>query len=147
MKIILMDDVPALGRRGEVREVADGYARNYLVPKKLAIQATPSNLKGVEQIREGQERQAQKAKREAELLASRTQAIALTFPRQAGEEGRLFGSVTAQDIVRGLATEGIRVEKRQVHLGEPLKTLGEHRVPIRLHAEITGEVRIHIVPK
>lgn len=147
MKIILMDDVPALGRRGEVREVADGYARNYLVPKKLAIQATPSNLKGVERIREGQERAAQKAKREAELLASRTAAITLTFPRQAGEEGRLFGSVTGQDIVKGLAAEGIRVEKRQVHLGEPLKTLGEHRVPIRLHAEITTEVRIHIVPK
>jgi len=147
MKIILMDDVPALGRRGEVREVATGYARNYLVPKKLAIQATSAALRDVEQIRQGQERAAQKAKREAEGLASRIREVALTVPRQAGEEGKLFGSVTAQDIVKGLAAERIRVEKRQIHLGEPLKTLGEHLVPIRLHAEVTAEVRVQIVPK
>jgi large subunit ribosomal protein L9 len=147
VKIILMDDVPALGRRGEVREVADGYARNYLVPKKLAIQATPVALRDVERIRQGQERAAQKAKREAEGLASRIREVALTVPRQAGEDGKLFGSVTAQDIVKGLAAERIRVEKRQIHLGEPLKTLGEHLVPIRLPAEVTAEVRVQIVPK
>lgn len=147
MKVILMDDIPTLGRQGEVREVADGHARNYLVPKRLAIEATPSNLRDLEQIRERQERVLQKARREAEATASRIRNVTLTIPRQAGEEGKLFGSVTSQDIVKRLASEGIRVEKRQIHLEEPLKILGEHIVPIRLHHETTAEVRVHIVPK
>ena len=147
MKVILMNDVPTLGRRGEVREVADGYARNHLVPKKLAIEATASNLRDLEHIRERQDRAIQKAKKDAEASASRIRDVTVTIPRQAGEEGKLFGSVTSQDIVKGLLAEGIRLEKRQIHLDEPLKTLGEHAVPIRLHQEVTAEVRVHIVPK
>jgi len=147
MKVILIEDVPQLGRRGEVQEVAAGYARNYLVPKKLAVHASPENLRDLDRIRGRQERLVERARREAETLASRISAIALTFARQAGEEGKLFGSVTPSDIIKALAAEGIRIEKRQIHLEEPLKALGDHAVPMRLHPEVSTEVRVQIVPK
>jgi large subunit ribosomal protein L9 len=117
MKIILLDDVAAVGRRGDVRDVSDGYARNFLIPKKLALSASAGNLKNLEHIKK----------------------------RQASEEGKLFGSVTSQDIVDFLDKHGVKIERRRVHLDEPIKTLGEASVPIRVHADITAQLKVSVV--
>ena len=145
MKIILLDDLPTLGRRGEVREVADGYARNYLLPRKLAVVATEPNLKNLGQIRKHQESLEKKAKEDAERIAQIINSLALTFARQASEEDRLFGSVNVADLIDAIAAHGVRVEKRRVGLSEPIKTLGEHTVPIDLHQGVTAQLKVVVV--
>ncbi len=142
MKVILLDDVPKLGRRGEIRDVADGYARNYLLPQKLALLATPANLKNLEQIKKRQEARGASARAEAEAWARTIETLTLTLSRQASEEGRLYGSVGVQDLVSFLAQHGIPVEKRRVELQEPIKMVGEHTVPVRLHPEITAQLKV-----
>lgn len=144
MKVILLDDIPKLGRRGEVRDVADGYARNYLVPQKLALAATSANLGNLEQIRKRQESKAAHAKVEAGERARAIEALALSLTRQASGEGRLYGSVGVQDLVAFLAQHGLQVEKRRVGLEEPIKGLGEYSVPIRLHPEVTAQLRVTV---
>lgn len=145
MKVILLDDVAKLGRRGEVREVADGYARNYLLPKKLALPATPGTLRSLEHIRLQQEAKAQRVRADAEALRARIEALVFEARRQASEEGRLFGSVTAQDVVEFLAGQGVTVERRRVVLEEPIKTLGETTVTVRLHPEVAARLRVRVV--
>jgi large subunit ribosomal protein L9 len=145
MKIILLDDVTKVGRRGEVREVSDGYARNYLIPKKLALSATTGNLKNLDQIKTQQDAKASRVKADAEALRARIEALVYEERRQASEEGKLFGSVTAQDIVDFLARHTIKVERRRVTLDEPIKTLGETSVTIRLHQDVTARLRVNIV--
>jgi large subunit ribosomal protein L9 len=145
MKIILLDDVTKVGRRGEVREVSDGYARNYLIPKKLALSATTGNLKNLDQIKTQQDAKASRVKADAEALRDRIEALVYEERRQASEEGKLFGSVTAQDIVDFLARHTIKVERRRVTLDEPIKTLGETSVTIRLHQDVTARLRVNIV--
>lgn len=147
MKIILLDDVPALGRRGEVREVADGYARNYLIPQRLAILASPANLKNIEQIRKRQEARAEKDKADAHAQAQAIEALTISLTRQASEDGRLYGSVSAQDLVAILARQGITVEKRRVALDAPIKALGDHTVPIRLHLEVIAQLKVSVAPE
>ena len=142
MKVILLDDVPKLGRRGEVRDVSDGYARNYLLPQKLALLATPVNLKDLEQIKKRREAQTATAQVEAEARARTIETLTLSLTRQASEEGRLYGSVGVQDMVAFLAQHGIVIEKRRVGLEEPIKTVGEYTVPIRLHPEVTAQLRV-----
>jgi len=142
LKVILLDDIPKLGRRGEVRDVSDGYARNYLLPQRLALLATPANLKNLEQIKKRQEGQAASAQAQAEAWARAIETLTLTVSRQVSEEGRLYGSVGVQELVSFLAQHGITVEKRRVELKEPIKTLGEYTVPIRLHPEITAPLRV-----
>ena len=142
MKVILLDDIPKVGRRGEVREVSDGYARNYLFPQKLALLANPGNLRNLEQIKKRQETQAALARAEAETRARAIEALSLSLTRQASEEGRLYGSVGAQDVVAFLAQHGFTIEKRRVGLQEPIKALGEHTVPIRLHPDVTAQFRV-----
>jgi len=142
LKVILLDDISKLGHRGEVRDVSDGYARNYLLPQKLALLATPANLRNVEQIKKGQEVQAARARVEAEAWARTVDTLTLSLSRQASEEGRLYGSVGVQDLVAFLAQHGITVEKRRVELPEAIKTLGEYTVPIRLHPAITAKLRV-----
>lgn len=144
MKIILLDDVPALGHRGEVRDVSDGYARNYLIPKRLALLASPSNLKNIEQITKRQEVIAHKAKAEAQSQAQIIETLACSLARQASEEGKLYGSVSAQDLATFLSQNGIHVEKRRVGLDEPIKEIGEHSIPIRLHPEVTAALRVSV---
>lgn len=144
MKVILLDDIPKVGRRGEVRDVSDGYARNYLFPQKLALLASPGNLQNLDQIKKRQEARASAARAEAETLARAIEALTLSVTRQASEEGRLYGSVGAQDLVAFLAQHRIEVEKRRVGLQEPIKALGEYAVPIRLHAEVTAQLRVTI---
>lgn len=144
MKVILLDDVPKLGRRGEVRDVADGYARNYLLPQKLALLATPANLKNLEQIKKRQEVRGARARAEGEAWARTIETLTLSLSRQASEEGRLYGSVGVQDLVSFLAQHGIPVEKRRVELQEPIKMVGEHTVPVRLHPEITAQLKVGV---
>jgi large subunit ribosomal protein L9 len=144
MKIILLDDVTALGRRGEVRDVADGYARNYLLPQKLALQATAANLKNLDSIKARQESRAAKLRSEAETQAQAIEALQLSETRQASDEGRLFGSVGRGDIAAFLAQNGIEVERRRIGLDEPIKALGETNVPIRLHPEVTAHLKVSV---
>ena len=144
MKIILLDDVTKVGRRGEVREVSDGYARNFLLPKKLALTATAGNLKGLDHIKRQQEAKADRIKTDAETVRDRIEALVYEQRRQASEEGKLFGSVTAQDVVDFLERSQIRVERRRVHLDEPIKTLGESTVTVRVHPEVTAQLRVTV---
>src|ERR687887_1032355 len=123
MRIILLDDVAKVGRRGEVRDVSDGYARNFLIPKKLALSATSGNLRNLEHIKKQQDAKADRIKSDAEALRARIESLTYEERRQASEEGKLFGSVTAQDIAEFLQQHGIKVERRRVQLDEPIKTL------------------------
>jgi large subunit ribosomal protein L9 len=145
MKVILLDDVAKLGRRGEVRDVSDGYARNFLIPKKLALSATSGNLNNLDHIKKQQEQKADRIKDDAGALRVRIEALSYEERRQASEEGKLFGSVTSQDIVDFLGKNGVKIERRRVHLDEPIKTLGETRVQIRIHPEVTAELPVSVV--
>jgi large subunit ribosomal protein L9 len=144
MKIILLDDVAKVGRRGEVRDVSDGYARNFLIPKKLALSASAGNLKNLAHIKQQAESKAQRIKGDAQGLQQRIEALLYEERRQASEEGKLFGSVTSQDIADFLARQGLKIERRRIHLDEPIKTLGETSVAVRLHTDITAQLRVNI---
>ena len=145
MKIILLDDVAKVGRRGEVRDVSDGYARNFLIPKKLALSATAGNLQNLEHIKKQQDAKAGRIKGEADTLRQRIEETMYEEKRQASEEGKLFGSVTAQDLVDFLGRQGVKIERRRVQLDEPIKTLGETSVPIRLHPAVTAQLRVNVL--
>jgi large subunit ribosomal protein L9 len=145
MKVILLEDVSKVGRRGEVRDVSDGYARNFLIPKKLALGATAGNLKNLDHIKQQANAKADRAKADAEGLRAQIEALTYEERRQASEEGKLFGSVTSQDLVDFLGKHGVKVERRRVHLDEPIKTLGETTVPVRLHADVTAQLRVSVV--
>jgi large subunit ribosomal protein L9 len=145
MKIILLEDVNKVGRRGEVRDVSDGYARNFLIPKKLALGATAGNLKNLDHIKKQANAKADRAKADAEGIRAQIEALAYEERRQASEEGKLFGSVTSQDLVDFLDKHGVKVERRRVQLDEPIKTLGETSVPVRLHADVTAQLRVSVV--
>jgi len=144
MKVILMDDVPSLGRRGEVRDVSDGYARNFLLPQKLALDATPANLRNLEAIKARQDAAAAKLKAEAQKQAQAIEALHFAQARQASDEGRLFGSVGRADLAAFLGQHGIEVERRRIALDEPIKAVGEFSVPVRLHAEVTAQLKVSV---
>jgi len=145
MKVILLDDVGTLGHRGEVREVSDGYARNFLIPQKRALTATPGNLKNLAHIKSQQEAKASRIKAEAESLRARIEALVCEERRQASEDGKLFGSVTTQDLADFLARQNIQIEKRRILVEEPIKGLGEFVVPVRLHPEVTARLKVVVV--
>ena len=145
MKVILLDDVTNVGRRGEVREVSDGYARNFLIPKKLALSATAGNLKNLEHIKKQQEAKADRVKADAESLRAQIEALAYEEHRQASEEGKLFGSVTAQDIADFLGARGIKMDRKRITLEEPIKALGEFSVSMRLHNDVTAQLKVNVV--
>ena len=144
MKIILLDDVAKVGRRGEVRDVADGYARNFLIPRKLALAATAGNLTNLDQIKKQQEAKASRVKSDAEGLRGRIEGLVYEERRQASEEGKLFGSVTSQQIAEFLETRGLKIDRRRIVLDEPIKALGETSVPIRLHQDVTAQLRVNV---
>jgi large subunit ribosomal protein L9 len=145
MKVILLDDVAKVGRRGEVRDVSDGYARNFLIPKKLALSASAGNMKNLDHIKQQAHAKADRVKVDAEALRQRIESLSLEERRQASEEGKLFGSVTSQDIVDFLDKHGVKVERRRIHLDEPIKALGETSVPIRLHPDVTAQFKVSVV--
>ena len=144
MEVILKEDVVNLGHRGEVVKVADGYGRNYLLPRKLALQATENNKAVIEQMKASAARRAATEKAQAEDLAVKLEPLALSFIRKAGEQGHLFGSVTSADIAAELAAQGFEVDRRKIVLNEPLKSLGEFTVPIRLYREVTARVKVNV---
>ncbi len=144
MEVILKEDVDNLGHRGDVVKVADGYGRNYLLPRKLAMQATENNKAVIEQMKAAAARRAATEKAQAEALAVKLEPLALSFIRKAGEHGHLFGSVTSADIAAELAAQGFEVDRRKIVLGEPLKSLGEFTVPIRLYREVTARVKVNV---
>ena len=145
MKVILLEDVNKVGRRGDVRDVSDGYARNFLIPKKLALSATQGNLNNLEHIKKQQEAKADRVKTDAEAVRARIETLTFEDRRQASEEGKLFGSVTSQHLADFLTQKGIPTERRRIHLDEPIKTLGETTVEIRLHPEVSAQLKVSVV--
>ena len=147
MELILREDVKSLGKAGELVRVRPGYARNYLLPRGLAYEATEGNKKRIAgETRARATRQATE-KADAETVAARLGGITLTLGGKAGEEGRLFGSVTAQDIADALARAGHPVDRRRIELEHPIKTLGPHTVAVRLHPDVHAEVRLTVIPE
>ena len=144
MEIILREDVDNLGTRGQVVKVAEGYARSFLLPKKLAVAATDSNRKIVEQERQAHLRKEAKEVGEAQELAKLMGAVTVTISRKAGENDQLFGSVTAADISDALTVQKYNVERRKIQLDEPIRTLGEHKVTVRLHRDVTAEITVNV---
>jgi large subunit ribosomal protein L9 len=144
MEVILREDIDTLGTRGEVVKVAAGYARNFLLPKRLAVAATDSNRKIVEQEKQAHLRREAKEAGEAQELAKLVGAVTIEISRKAGEADQLFGSVTAGDIADALAAQKFTIERRKIQLDEPIRTLGEHKVPIRLHRDVTAEITVNV---
>ncbi len=147
MEVILREDIEKLGSRGDIVKVADGYARNYLLPKRLAVPATEANKKIVAQEREAYLRREAKAKAEAEQLAKLMEGLTLTIEHKAGEHDQLFGSVTARSIADALAKQNFTVDHRKIQLDEPIKQLGEYKVAVKLHREVTVEIGVNVVPE
>jgi len=145
MEVILKDDVLHLGNRGDLVKVADGYARNYLLPRKLALQATSANKAVVEQMKNAAARRSATEKALAEALAVKLEPVVLEFTRKSGEAGHLFGSVTSADIATGLAAQGFEIDRRKIQLDEPLKSLGEFTVAIKLYREVTAHVKVKVL--
>jgi large subunit ribosomal protein L9 len=147
MKIILTKDVDALGMTGQVFDVANGYARNYLIPQGFALEATAQNLKRMEGERQKVEDRMLKAKDEAERAREKIAEVVLTIPQKVGEEDKLYGSVTTMDIAAYLEKQGISIDRRKIHLDKPIKALGEFDVPVKLHPEVTAAVKVVVVPE
>jgi large subunit ribosomal protein L9 len=145
MEVILREDIEKLGARGEVVKVAPGYARNFLLPKRLAVAATDANRKIVEQERQAHLRKEAKQKSEAEDLGKLLAGTTVTIAQKAGENDQLFGSVTAQDIANALAAKNFTIDRRKVQLDEPIKQLGNYKVTLRLHKEVSSEIGVSVV--
>jgi large subunit ribosomal protein L9 len=145
MEVILRQAVENLGKPGDVVKVKNGYARNYLLPHNLAYEATPGNLKRIQQERDRLEAAENQRRNSAQELATKLEQVSLTFSARVGEEGKLFGSVTAADIAQQLEQQGYHIEKRQIDLHEPIKALGVYRIPIRLHADVKPEIRVWVI--
>jgi large subunit ribosomal protein L9 len=145
MEVILKEDVANLGLRGEVVKVADGFGRNYLLPRKLAMQANDTNKAVIDQMKAAAERRSASEKAQAQELVSKFDNVVLSFTRRSGEQGHLFGSVTSADIAAELATKGFEVDRRKIQLSEPLKGLGEYSIAIRLHREVTAHVTVKVL--
>ena len=142
MEVILREDIEKLGSRGEVVKVAPGYARNFLIPKRLAVAATDSNKKIVEQERQAHLRKEAKQAGEAQDLARLLDGVTVTISQKAGENDQLFGSVTSKDVSDALAAKNFTIDRRKIQLDEPIKQLGEFKIPIRLHREVTAQITV-----
>ena len=147
MQLILKEDISNLGKTGDVVDVREGYGRNYLLPKKKAILAAPNNIKQLEHQKKVVGALQQKRKKGAEELAGKIADLSLTISRDAGEEDKLFGSVTTKDICEALRGEGFIVDRHDIHLEAPIKQLGIFDVPVKLHPEVTGTVKVWVVKK
>jgi large subunit ribosomal protein L9 len=144
MEVILKEDVTKLGSRGDVVKVAEGYGRNYLLPRKLAIQANAGNKAVIVQMKAASVRRSAKEKTQAEELAKQFDGLSVSFQRRSGEHDHLFGSVTSGDIADAIAKKGVTLDRRQIQLHEPLKALGEFTVPVKLHKEVTAHLKVVI---
>jgi large subunit ribosomal protein L9 len=147
MEVILREDVKSLGNAGDLVRVKPGYARNFLLPKGFAYQATPGNKKRIEAEAKARNIRLAADKVDAEALATQLSAVAITLARKAGEGDRLFGSITAQDIADALAAAGHEVDKRKIDLESPVKSIGEHVIPLKLHPEVVADLHVTVVPE
>lgn len=147
MKVILREDVPDLGSIGDVVNVKNGYARNYLIPKQLAVQANTKNLHQLEHQKRLIETHKSRVRKDAHTLAEDVEKISCTIPMLVGEQDKLFGSVTAKDIEEALAQEGINISRKRIVLEEPIKSLGVYTVDVRLHTEVTAKLKVWVVAK
>jgi large subunit ribosomal protein L9 len=145
MEVILREHVDNLGRRGDVVKVAAGYARNYLLPRKLALPVTEASRRQIDREREKAEARDAEEKAAAESQAQRIAAVDISIARRVGENQTMYGSVTSADIAQALAAKGFEVEKRRIHLPEPIKTIGEHTVPVKIHREVTADLKVKVV--
>jgi large subunit ribosomal protein L9 len=145
MELILREDVEKLGSRGQMVKVADGYARNFLLPRRLAVVATEANKKIVEQERQAHLRKQAKEKSAAEDLGKLMTGVVVTIAQKAGEQDQLFGSVTAKDIADGLEAQNYKIERKKLQLAEPIRQLGEHKVPVRLHHDVVVEITVNVI--
>jgi large subunit ribosomal protein L9 len=144
MEVILKEDVNKLGARGDVVKVAEGYGRNFLLPRKLAIEANEGNKAVIVQMKAASVRKSAKEKTQAEELAKQFEGLSATFQKRAGEHDQLFGSVTSGDIAEAIVKKGINLDRKQIQLHEPLKTLGEFSVPVKLHKDVTAHLKVVI---
>jgi len=144
MEVILKEDVEKLGHRGDIVKVAEGFGRNFLLPRKLAIEASKANKAVIEQMKAAAVRKSAKEKTSSEALAQQLNDVQLTFERRTGEKDHLFGSVTSSDIATALEAKGFKIDRRKVHLDDPLKSLGEFHVPVKLHREVTAHVKVTV---
>ena len=144
MEVILKEDVAKLGSRGDVVKVAEGYGRNFLLPRKLAIEATAANRAVIDQMKAAAVRRVAREKGDAETLAKQFAGVEVTFTRKSGDHDQLFGSVTSADIARELESKGVPVDCRKIQLDEPLKTVGDHQVNIKLHKDVVVPIKVHI---
>jgi len=147
MEVILREDVKSLGKAGDLVRVKPGYGRNYLLPSGLAYEATEGNKKRIAAETRARSTRADAERADAQAQADRLGAVELTVTGKAGEEGKLFGSVTASDIAEALAAKGVEVDRRRIELDQPIKTLGRHTVGVRLHADVRAEIRVDVVPE
>lgn len=145
MKVILLEEISSLGKAGDTVKVADGYGRNFLIPQDKAVKATPGNMKVWESQKHSFENKLDKVKAEAELLAQKIEEFSCSIVKQAGEEDKLFGSVTNMDIEESLKREGVDIDRRKIMLDVPIKKLGDYTVPVKLHPEVTANLKILIV--
>ena len=143
-KVLLREDVDDLGARGEIVRVRAGYARNYLLPRNLAVEATAGNVKGIESERAALLKKEAKERASAEAQSQQMGSLDLEFKRKAGEQGALYGSVTSMDIAEALRERGYEIDRHRIHLREPLKRLGEYTVPVRLHREVTIDLKVRV---
>jgi large subunit ribosomal protein L9 len=145
MKVILMEDIKKIGKMGQIVDVANGFARNYLVPKGLAVEANTKNIRSVEHEKKIVHEKARKLKDSAQDLSSKISAMTITIKAKAGEEGKLFGSVTTMDIAEALNSEGIEIDKKRISLEEPIKRLGSYFVSVKLHHEVSVQLNIQVI--
>lgn len=147
MEVILREDVNNLGHRGDIVKVADGYGRNFLLPKKLAMEATTANKSVIEQMKQSAIRRSAREKSEAEALVSMLDQVALVFTRKVGEHEHLFGSVTSGEIAHELEAKGFNIDRRKIQLDQPLRQIGEFHVPLKLHRDVTAHLKVTIQPE
>jgi large subunit ribosomal protein L9 len=145
MEVILIQDVDSLGMAGQTVNVARGFARNKLIPSQLAVEATPGNLKKLEKQRAEFEIRSKKEKERAQELADRIEALTITISQKAGEKDKLYGSVTSMDLAAAMEDKGVEIDRRKIKLPDPIKSLGDHEVPIRLHQDVTAMLRVSVV--
>jgi large subunit ribosomal protein L9 len=146
-RILLRQDIDDLGARGEIVRVRAGYARNYLLPRKLAVEATTSNVKQIEKERAALLKREAKERSTAQGQAEQMGSLVLTFKRKAGEQGALYGSVTSMDVTDALQEKGYEIDRHRIHLREPIKRIGEYTVPVRLHRDVTIDLQVKVIPE
>ena len=147
MKIILREDVEKLGKAGEVVKVKDGYGRNYLIPRQLAVLANVRNMKALDHDRRTIETRAKKTRKTAEATAATLSAVSLVLPAKAGEEGKLFGAITSRDIAEALGKAGVVVDRKAIQLADPIKQVGDYKVKVRVAADVLPEISVSVVPE